>query len=186
MINPEIKHLLGESGTKKDGLQVVCQNTLGAAIYALSLALSLIFNDVNTPETELVSLLSDAGRMLSDVHYNVSVMRRAFIIPKVNRKVKDITEDLPIDRLLFGEDLSSRMKATKDVEKNSREFVKPSASKDDKSYTKYQPKKTYNSDTSKISLNSKGSFKKTPNKSRQNRVHQSGPKSRTQTYNRRY
>lgn len=58
--------------------------------------------------------------MLSDVQH-VSVMRRGFITPKVNEMLKDITEQSLVDNVLFGEELSTGMKAAKDVKKTSNE-----------------------------------------------------------------
>ncbi|XP_043466201.1 uncharacterized protein LOC122501039 [Leptopilina heterotoma] len=73
----------------------------------------------------LVSYLSDAARLLSDVHYNISITRRAFITPNVNRLVEDVITDQPIESLLFGEKLPDLLKAAKELEKDSKAIVKP-------------------------------------------------------------
>lgn len=180
-INPEVKHLLGESGLKKDKFQIIAQDKLGMSIYIIGLALTTLLNEGGNNQTEIISYLSDVGRMLSDIHYNISMMRRAFITPKVNKIVKDITEELPVDKTLFGENFSARMKAAKEVEKSSKDLIKPNVFNKTgaKSTSKSSKKKDY-----KLSSNYRGPTKS--NYRSQNRVHRDGPwKKGTQPYRRR-
>ncbi|XP_033231989.1 uncharacterized protein LOC117182972 [Belonocnema kinseyi] len=82
------------------------------AIYAVGAALTTIFNSGGKKDGNVESYLSDAGRMLSDLHYNISITKRSFITPIANKLVKDLAEELPTSsKLLLGEDFPARIKA---------------------------------------------------------------------------
>lgn len=93
VLNSEIKRTMTEKARKKDNFQVKAQEKIGAAMHAIGLALSNELNRGKSMDTTAVSFLSDAGRILADAHYNISITRRAFITPNVNRLVEDITAD---------------------------------------------------------------------------------------------
>ncbi|XP_051166576.1 uncharacterized protein LOC127284902 [Leptopilina boulardi] len=127
-LNSEIKRTMTEKARKKDTFQVKAQEKIGAAIHATGLALSNILNQGNSMDTSVVSYLSDAARILSDAHYNISITRRAFITPNVNRLVEDVTVDEPVGSLLFGDKLSERLKSAREVEKHSKSIIKSTSS----------------------------------------------------------
>ncbi|XP_043469774.1 uncharacterized protein LOC122503337 [Leptopilina heterotoma] len=186
LVDPEFKYSLGESGLKKDNFQIISQNKIGAAMYAIALALTIIFNDGCKVDLKITQYLSDAGRILGDVHYNVSIMRRAFILPKVNQTVKEISDGLPISKFLFGEELISRMKAAKAVEKSSKDLMRPSTSgvKFKRSNQRSQPKKTHTPNYKRTPTNWRGS-NRGGYKSR-NRGNLDGPKKTNRPYRRQY
>lgn len=186
LVDPEFKYSLGESGLKKDNFQIISQNKIGAAMYAIALSLTIIFNDGCKVDPRITQYLSDAGRILGDVHYNVSIMRRAFILPKVNQTVKEISDGLPISKFLFGEELVSRMKAAKAVEKSSKDLMRPSTSgvKFKRSNQGSQPKKTHTPTYKRTPTNWRGS-NRGGYKSR-SRGNLDGPKRMNRPYRRQY
>lgn len=181
-INPEIKQRLSDYNLKKDSFQVVAQEKLGRDIYAISLALTSLFNKDGNEIEDGISFLSDAGRMLIDVHHSMFLTRRSFITPVVNQLVKDVSYGTPVTNLLFGDELHTRIKIAKDVEKQSKDMEKPVSNtniKKNKSFHKPQVKKQQNSG-SKLQLNSRGPSKRSFSSQK---GYWDGPKSsRTQTH----
>lgn len=130
-INPEIKSALSQLAIKKDAFQYAAQNQLGAGINAIGAALTEILiaegsTDREVDTQKLIERLADAGRILSDLHHEMSKTRKSFIIPGLNSIVKNIANDSPIDAWLFGEKFAENLKAAKSMEKSSKDLTKPS------------------------------------------------------------
>ena len=124
-INPEIKRTMTDAAIKKDKFQAASQQQVGACLSAIGAALADYFKSGNKENTSLVTHLSDAGRLLADIFHNTSATRRAFITPNLNRIVKNIAEELPVDNFFYGENFSERLKAAQTMEKQSKDISKP-------------------------------------------------------------
>ena len=99
---------------------IAIQNGLGSAIAAFGAAFSYIlesgFGNTEDPEdeNELVTCLSDAGKLLADTFFQVSVSRRELLLPKVeDPTIREILQKAPIDSTLFGTELQERVEKTK-------------------------------------------------------------------------
>ena len=124
LLNPEIKSLLG-IGKKKDAYQAASQSQLGTAIGILGKALSDISKLAKSPETAgIFETVSDASRLLADMHHGISSTRRLFVMPTLDLKAKSIAQEAPIDVLLFGDNFTEKLKAAKDVEKSAKDIAK--------------------------------------------------------------
>lgn len=126
-LNPEIKSVLSATSNKKDVYQVLNQSQLSAAINATGIALSQVLECKKSSDPEngkLISLLSDSGRILSDLQHSLSITRRAFIIPGLNPLVKTIADGSKVDTLLFGEDFPDRLKSIQAVERSSKAIAR--------------------------------------------------------------
>lgn len=119
-INLEVQPVLTEIAKKRDKLFINTQNNAGTAIVALSAAVSMI---VDQPEdgldyTQFVGYLCDAGKLLSDIFYQQSITRRAFITPLLNKAVKPTIEATkPDEKWLYGQKFADQVKEAKAVEK---------------------------------------------------------------------
>ncbi|XP_033210613.1 uncharacterized protein LOC117168855 [Belonocnema kinseyi] len=71
---------------------------------------------------------------MTDVHYNISITKRAFIPPNVNHLVEDVVSNLPIESQLFGEKLTDRIKAAEDIQKQSKSIAKKRTSSNRSSF----------------------------------------------------
>ncbi|CAH1969169.1 unnamed protein product [Acanthoscelides obtectus] len=71
---------------------------------------------------EFFEKLSDAGRLLSDVHHTLSVSRKELAILNLNKEWKETLIDSPVDEWLFGEDLEERLKAAKSLQFSSKQL----------------------------------------------------------------
>ncbi|KAM0734510.1 hypothetical protein ACS0PU_011981 [Formica fusca] len=128
-LNPEIKTALSALAIKKDTYQYLAQNQLGAGINAIGAALTEVLNAEKSSEqtvdvSKFIERLADAGRILSDLHHDMSKTRKSFIVPGLNPIVKHIADDSSIDKWLFGEKFSDSLKAAKVMEKSSKDLVK--------------------------------------------------------------
>ncbi|XP_043472730.1 uncharacterized protein LOC122505284 [Leptopilina heterotoma] len=130
ILNPELKNIIGSTGVKKDQFQVASQNQLGAAISALGSAITELLSIQqqknqsisNDQLTTTISLLSDSGKLLTDLHHEISLTRRNFITSGRDPKLKIVAENAPVDRFLFGINFAEQFKAAREVEKVSKEL----------------------------------------------------------------
>lgn len=111
---------------------MIAQNQLGAGVTAMGMCLTaLIKKSKDDPSlTPLIGYLGDSGRILTDLHYRMSVTRRSFITLGLNMIVKNIADDCEVDSLLYGENFSEKLKSAKAAKKSGKNIVKslPSSS----------------------------------------------------------
>lgn len=84
--------------------------------------------------TEAISILSDTGKILTDLHHGISNTRRYFITSGRDQKLKTVADSAPIDRYLFGEKFPEKLK---EAEKVGKELTKPT-----EKFTKKKPSYT--------------------------------------------
>lgn len=132
ILNSEIKNIIGQIGVKKDQFQTASQNELGAAISALGTSLTKLLSFQKSNEndkeliTEILTSLSDCGKLLTDIHHEITLTRRNFITSGRDLKLKIVAKNSLVDRLLFGEHFAKQFKAAREVEKVGRELNRPS------------------------------------------------------------
>lgn len=129
-VNPEIGSAIPENAIKNDKFQRVRQNQLGKAISALGAAGNLLLKSNNFGDIELrnnlLILLSETGKILNDLHYRMSITRRAIIAPHLNKTVRGLISEEPVGELLFGPNLGEKIKAAKAVERSGKELKQSS------------------------------------------------------------
>ena len=59
------------------------------------------------------------------MHHGISITRRLFVLPALDLVAKGVTNEMPIDTYLFGEQFSEKLKAAKEVQKSAKEIAKP-------------------------------------------------------------
>lgn len=170
MLNAEVKSLL-TVGRKKDAYQAAWQHQIGVATGMLGKALTDIAALEKSPEiANIFEIVSDASRLLADMHHTISMTRRLFALPSLGLNAKNIAEEAPIDSLLFGENFAEKLKLANEVEKSAKTIAK---SKD------YSSNKIYNRESSSSGF--KKDFK-TPAKAQTNpRLNWKGPSKRSQS-----
>lgn len=118
-LNPEVEAIISESVKKRDKYFCIDQNTIGSAISALGAGTSLLLRHKTEENyrTKVLKCCLDAGKLLSELYYQLSKTRKAFIYPGLDKKAKEILEKSKTDTLLFGNELSTRLKTAKSMEK---------------------------------------------------------------------
>ncbi|CAG9815733.1 unnamed protein product [Phaedon cochleariae] len=119
-INPEILKAIPSNTHKKDKFQQLNQSQLGKGLAALGAGINILLKEEDNKENKntVLGLLSESGKLLTDVHYNMSLTRRALITPTLSKTVKELTSAAPIEELLFGSNLGERIKTAKAVERS--------------------------------------------------------------------
>ncbi|CAH2000307.1 unnamed protein product [Acanthoscelides obtectus] len=74
----------------------------------------------------LVGWLSDAGRLISDIHHEESTCRRNLVSVDVDKQLRGTQTNVTVDGWLFVQNLGGRLKAAREMEKLSSN-LKPKA-----------------------------------------------------------
>ncbi|XP_023310876.1 uncharacterized protein LOC111691781 isoform X1 [Anoplophora glabripennis] len=121
-LNPEIAQAVSDISLKKDKYQVIMQSQLGAGITALGKAITMVLVDESDLAKSLVPILSESGKLLTDLFHSFSVQRKSFLTPQLNPLAMNIAKTSSIDIQLFGADFGERLKAAKEIEKSSKDL----------------------------------------------------------------
>ncbi|TGZ54496.1 Uncharacterized protein DBV15_12639 [Temnothorax longispinosus] len=145
-LNPEVLAYMSVTAKSRDKHFVSSQNALGSAMVAMGKAISLILEleedeaayislyvykrqamgkaislilelEEDEASSALLHFLGNAGKLLAGLHYQQSVTRRAFILPGIEEKYRDLLRKSDITSELFGKDLFKRLKYTKSLGK---------------------------------------------------------------------
>ncbi|KAI5639332.1 hypothetical protein NE865_08192 [Phthorimaea operculella] len=123
-LNPEAKAALQDAAIKRDTNMMYRQKQLGTEISALaSVANMLISNE--TSKQKLLKPISDACRLLCDVHFSETRTRRNFVIASVNSNLKDTLIGTSRDKFLFGENISETLKTAKTIQRSGEVLKNP-------------------------------------------------------------
>ena len=129
-LNQEILAHMSGSAKGRDKHFAASQNALGSAMVAVAESISLILDlEESEVSSMLLQKLGNAGKLMAGLHYQQSVARRAFIIPGVDDKYKELLKKSEITSDLFGNDLFKRLKHTKSLGKVVEELTSQHQSK---------------------------------------------------------
>lgn len=120
-----MKLAVSDAVIRRDNRLVQLQQQVSASLSAIGLTLTQMVGDKSRDNKEYIQLLSDAGRLLANIHYSESVSRRELIALNLNKELKETLTNTPINGLLFGNDLDSRIKAVQDLEKSGKQLRSP-------------------------------------------------------------
>lgn len=123
ILNPEAKAALTEQSVKRDASLVHRQKQLGIAISALAQATeNIIHHSKESNKADLrqtvLKPISDACRLLCDMHNGETKIRRKFVISSINTSLKDTLLESASDKFLFGDNMSDKLKAAKSVQRS--------------------------------------------------------------------
>ncbi|XP_044586107.1 uncharacterized protein LOC123266143 [Cotesia glomerata] len=123
-LNQEIVSSLNETGVKRDQYFVLEQKLAGSALSALGQGITMILKDAEEPldRLELLKKLADAGKLMSQLHFQVSSARKSFISPTLTKPMKNLLQSTKPGLLLYGENLTEKIKAAKSIEKIGKEI----------------------------------------------------------------
>ncbi|XP_063362805.1 uncharacterized protein LOC134651635 [Cydia amplana] len=120
-LNPEIRASLIESQAKRDKGIENKQILNSCALSSLSKAITLLMVS-DRKNQEVLRLLMDAARILSDIQHSDSMLRRFFILSTVKKELKDQLETTKIEDLLFGSNLVETLKSAKTISKTGADI----------------------------------------------------------------
>ncbi|KAJ8944037.1 hypothetical protein NQ317_011906 [Molorchus minor] len=148
-LNAEINSAITTKVQRTDKYVQNNQNHLGTGLSAIGRTLSALLNNNDWGDKEfhqeILTKLSDAGKILCNVYHNMSICRRSLIIPLLNVKVKEITASASSNKLLFGDNLSEPVEAeggaTTSMASTPRQRIKDTQSKELLAKTEEEPLK---------------------------------------------
>ncbi|XP_077270934.1 uncharacterized protein LOC143902099 [Temnothorax americanus] len=123
-LNDVVAATLNEAGTKRDNLFIQEQNFAGTALAALGEAITMILKDEEEPidRMKLLERLADTGKLLTQLHFQISSARKAFIAPALTKQVKDLLQKTTPGEFLYGDKLGEVIKSAKSMEKLGKEI----------------------------------------------------------------
>lgn len=121
-LNPVVKEILSSNNktvSKRDYYLSIDQDLCGSSLSALGSAINMIFDSQKTPinSRELLTNLSDAGKMLCELHNQLSKARKHYIIPCFKPKAKVVLKETETNELLFGSEIEKKLKYSMQIEK---------------------------------------------------------------------
>ncbi|CAD6224846.1 GSCOCG00005582001-RA-CDS [Cotesia congregata] len=120
-----------EAATKRDKHFVELQNAIGSAIAVQAAAISMMLESSPREDIDQESfceLLSHAGQLLTDTFYQLSVTRKSFITPLMDKVYKSSLDEAKADEWLYGKKFTEQVKEVKLLEKTSS-GLKPAVKK---------------------------------------------------------
>ncbi|XP_050312227.1 uncharacterized protein LOC126747546 [Anthonomus grandis grandis] len=125
-LNPESYAIIPQNIRNKDNAYVQFQTKLGMGLAILGKNIDGILNEAdNMPplcKEVLLPGLSDTGRLLTSLFYDLTMARRSFIYPYMNKDTKELLEKCPPSDLLFGPDICEKIKAAKTLQTASKDM----------------------------------------------------------------
>nr|CAH7724114.1 unnamed protein product [Callosobruchus chinensis] len=121
-----VTRVLSNPHLRRDEAHLGIQRQLNTGLAALGRGVNIILDDKeNIPKEikeHLLISLGDAGRILSDLSFNISTMRRNLIMPSLNKTVKDlVASTIPLS-FLFGSDIGEKIKEAKIIERAKKDL----------------------------------------------------------------
>lgn len=122
VLNPEVLHSLKETAQKRDKHFVYAQRLAGTALSAMGIAITSLLKEDAIDKLKLLELLSDAAKLLIEVHHKESSARIAYILPGMSKQIKAVLEETTPDTLLFGHGLTEKLQDAIALEKLGKEL----------------------------------------------------------------
>ncbi|XP_050512905.1 uncharacterized protein LOC126888594 [Diabrotica virgifera virgifera] len=116
------KGALTDSNERRDARLSSLQSQVGAGIAAIGKVLSSLYEKGEERDKENIQALSDAGRILADVHYQETISRRDLVLLNINKDLRDTLSESPPDEWLFGGNLEEAIKAKKTIDISSQQL----------------------------------------------------------------
>ncbi|KAI8441191.1 hypothetical protein MSG28_009422 [Choristoneura fumiferana] len=121
-LNPEAQAAAGENVIKRDKAIEAKQKQVSCALIAIGQALNKLCKAPQGNE-DIITLLSDSGRLLCDYHHAESSTRKQFLLTGLeNKTAREALKDTEVDQWLFGENLADKLKASKAIERSSKDL----------------------------------------------------------------
>lgn len=112
-LNSQVKLAISESVERRDSRLSNLQRQVGASLTAIGKVLTSLYEKGEGGDKVNIEALSDAGRLLSDLHFQETRSRRELVLLNINRDLRETLSDVPADEMLFSKDLDEHIKSAK-------------------------------------------------------------------------
>ena len=128
-LNIPVESRLSIAAKRRDEYKRQAQNAIGSALMAIgAVTSSFLIEKDSIDAQETFEILLDSIKILSDVFYKQSLSRRVTITPAFNKSIKEILDKSKADEFLFGNDLLTKIKEAKTIERLTADIRQPSTS----------------------------------------------------------
>ncbi|VEN64161.1 unnamed protein product [Callosobruchus maculatus] len=126
-INPEVAPILSQAYVKRDQCHTRYQSLVTKGASAIGRCLNYVVEQIKeNPESnlkeQLLPHLADAGTILTHLFYEISAVRRDYILQVLSKSVKEAVKDSTPGEFLYGTDLGEKIKMVKNLEKAGNEI----------------------------------------------------------------
>nr|CAI5850807.1 unnamed protein product [Callosobruchus analis] len=121
-LNRVVNQAISESVNRRDERLASLQRQLGASLSAIGLVVSDMLKEGEGSNKEHIEKLSDAGRLIADLHHAESTSRKELVSLNLNKDWKEVLGSSPTDQWLFGLDLEERLKLTKSLQESAKQL----------------------------------------------------------------
>ncbi|XP_031359061.1 uncharacterized protein LOC116182660 [Photinus pyralis] len=127
-LNPLVSMSIPDKFVQRDANLAKLQARLGVALAATSVCLNTLLG-VKSFDKSIIESLNDSLKIMSDIHFNQSQVRRSLIRSNISESLRSTLDGIALDDFLFGADLDEKVKASKSLEKVSKDLslTKPKA-----------------------------------------------------------
>ncbi|KAJ0169655.1 hypothetical protein K1T71_014840 [Dendrolimus kikuchii] len=125
VINVEVNAVLTESSKQKDKLLESNQHQLGVATSIVGQIMTNLIKNEDIDKVKTVAKLTDASKLLNDLHYHNTKTRRILISPLLDKNFLTLIEKQNRDKYLFGTSLAEIIKNSQELKKNTQHIKKP-------------------------------------------------------------
>lgn len=122
-LNGEMEACLSREARKQEFFLSELQNKLGSALSVIGLVISAAIGDSNNFSiTQWLPKLAESSQILCDTHHSLSLHRRFLIKSLLKGDSRKVISEAPIDKFLFGSNLSESIKTNQSLRKAGRDL----------------------------------------------------------------
>lgn len=138
-LNEEVSSAISEAVIKRDARLADLQTQVGASLAAIGRVLSSMLEEEGGGDRGNIRLLSDAGRLLANLHHSESNSRRDLISLNLNRDLRHTINNATVDGWLFGDNLGDCVGAESRTPSNRYHPQRQSAQESRMAPTPFRP-----------------------------------------------
>lgn len=115
-LNEQLIAKLNEKLIKQNNYRYETQKMISVALTAIGSAITMANDEEDgLDQEEFLEKLTDAAKAMADIQFQLSETRRAFITPRFSKPFQEILKSAKPDQLLYGTELASKIKETKEA-----------------------------------------------------------------------
>ncbi|BET02926.1 Hypothetical protein NTJ_15744 [Nesidiocoris tenuis] len=128
-VNDDVKDAVNEADLVRDRYQIAKQQMLSTAVSKIGQVLSEMLKDPNCENLKTIEELSVAGRLLCNLHFEISKTRRSILVVKLNKEAQLALSATTLGDQLFGDSIEEKLKEVREKEKRKIALKRPENSK---------------------------------------------------------
>lgn len=133
-VNVEVAPTMKDAARLRDNRVVSKQQRLAALMAIVGKMTNRLLSAQKSPVEEVLNESLKAGRLVTDMIREESMVRRSLIVSTLNPEVKETLTNTEPDEYLFGAELTEKLKQAKSISQTVAEFIGVKAASSSKNY----------------------------------------------------